>query len=126
MPLYAGSISASVGPFPASAGPACLKCRPRVTNSTRLCATALAAAHLPIASWQIVRASTRQAGGRPLTGNADDAQAGAQARRCHAPDAPARMALPAGVAQVRAVRRDVAAVMQAVTSDHAGSGSDEI
>jgi hypothetical protein len=38
----------------------------------------------------------------------------------------ARLAHPAGAAQVRAARRDAAAAMQAVTSDHAGGRSDEI
>ncbi len=65
-------------------GPAFLKCRARVGTGPGLCATALAGAHIPIASWRIVRhprAARVRPGGAPRTGNADDAQAGPGWRR---------------------------------------------
>lgn len=68
-------------------------------------------------------------GGAPRTGNADDAHAGPGWRtgpEMSRAGSAARIAVPAGVAQVRAVRRDAAAALQAVTRDHAGGGSDEI
>jgi hypothetical protein len=63
-PLYARSGSTSSG-HSRQRGPAFLKCRARVGTVPGLCATALAGAHLPIASWRIVpRAGTHQ-GRRP-------------------------------------------------------------
>jgi hypothetical protein len=120
-------------PIHGQRGPAFPKCRARVGTVPGVCATALAGAHLPIASWRIVRhlpAARVRPGGTPGTGNADDAHAGPGWRtgpEMSRAGSAARLGLRAGVAQVRAVRRDAAAAaMQAVTSDQAGGGSDEI